>query len=371
MICVKLRQNEAYWSDKDERWHIYVQANGVRRHFVSTVGASSRKGKLQAERKADKWLEEQLSDENQKVEVLFDKWIESLKDRTQTAYWMQYQSYGRNWIKPAVGHKRMAALRESDLDAIVAAAYKKGLAKKSLMNIRSCLMAFLKYARKCRATTLMPEEIVLPKNAPTHGKRSLEPAEIEKVFTSDETAYRGQPRKEYYRFLYRFMIFEGLRPGEALGLRWEDVQADEYEIRRAINYQGEITTGKNANARRRHALSEYSAKILAEQKAMLHEAGIVSPWVFPDEEGSPTSQRKLLTIWDRYCKHNGIAKITLYELRHTNYSVNKEMPESYKKMLFGHSADFNGDAVYSHAIDGDLRAAAAMNEAAFLKIIKK
>ncbi|MBP5212526.1 MAG: tyrosine-type recombinase/integrase [Pyramidobacter sp.] len=369
----KLRQNEAHWSDSDQRWHIHVQYQGVRRHFVSSLGASSRKGKLEAERKADRWLEDQLSDETVRVEVLFDRWIDALKGRTQTAYWKQYESYGRCWIKPVVGKKTMAKLRESDLDTVIGQAYKKGLAKKSLMNIRSCLTAFLKYARKCRATTLMGDEIVLPKAAPIKGKRSMTSEEIGKVFTSGWTAYRGQPRKEFYINLYRFLLFEGLRPGEALGLRWEDIDlaGGEYEIRRAINYLGEITTGKNENARRRHALSEYSRKILDAQKALLREWGIISPWVFPSDSGTCASQRVLEAAWYRYLAHNGIARITLYELRHTNYSVNKDMPSAYKKMLFGHSAKFDGDQVYDHTRDGDLAAAATMNENAFLSIIAK
>lgn len=366
-----LRKNEAYWSDKDERWHIYVQANGVRRHFVSTVGVSSRKGKLQAERKADKWLEEQLSDENQKVEVLYDKWIESLKERTQTAYWTQYEGYGRCWIKPAIGSKRMSKLTEADLDRILAAAYQHGLARKTLQNIRSCLSAFLKYARKCKATTLVADDIIIPRNAPVGKKECLTPDEVSTVFTSDETTFRGITRPDFYINLYRFLLFEGLRPGEALGLKWADIDEDGYEIKRAYNAQSEITQGKNDNARRRHSLSAYSRELLDAQKKLLREYGILSPFVFPRKDGTPTKQRAALKAWERYCEHNKINHISLYELRHTNYSLNKAMPEAYKKMLFGHSAKFNGDAVYDHEIAGDLEYAAKMNEAAFLKIIKK
>ena len=117
----RIRTTEAYWSESDQRWHIYVQMNGVRRGFVSDKALSqptNRKGKLQAERKADKWLETQLNDENQKVEVLFDKWIESLKERTRKSHWGQYEQYGRNWIKPAIGYKRMTAINENDFDGI-------------------------------------------------------------------------------------------------------------------------------------------------------------------------------------------------------------------------------------------------------------
>lgn len=365
----KLRQNEASWSEKDQRWHIYVQSNGVRRHFVSSVGASSRKGKLQAERKADKWLEDQLNDENVKLDVLFGRWIDSLKDRTQTAYWKQYESYGRNWIKPLIGQKRMNQLNENDLDRVIAAAYKKGLSHKSLCNIRSCLVSFLKYARKGKVITLVPDDIIVPQNAPRGEHKCLSPDEVRIVLSSDTTTYRGKPCSEFYINAYRFLLLEGLRPGELFGLQWSDIEDGGYTVSRAINSLGEVTTGKNKNAKRAHALGEYSAAVLAAQKEMLKKRGMVVPYVFPDFDGQPMRIRNIYEAWKRYCAANGIRVTSLYELRHTNYSVNKDMPDAYKKMLFGHSAKFDGDAVYDHRMDGDLAAAARMNDAAFRKIV--
>lgn len=43
------------------------------------------------------------------------------------------------------------------------------------------------------------------------------------------------------------------------------------------------------------------------------------------------------------------------------------MPTAYKKMLFGHSAKFNGDAVYDHEAGQSLAIAAEINERSFLK----
>lgn len=366
----KLRSNEAKWIESAQRWRIDVQSGGVRRTFVSDIALGrARKGKLQAERKADAWLEQRLNDENQKVEILFDKWIEALKARTQTAYWKQYDSYGRNWIKPAVGHKRMAALTETDLDNIIAAAYKKGLAKKSLSNIRSCLTAFLKYARKSKATTLVADDIILPRNAPTGTHRCLKPDEVVTVLTSDLSTFNRKVCRDVNINLYRFLLFEGLRPGEVLGLQTADVHDGYYEINRAVNSLGEVTTGKNENARRRHALSAYSKMLLDRQRAELRERGIVSHYVFPGPDGRAMKQSTLYKAWGRYCKYNHLTAVSLYELRHTNYSVNKDMPVAYKKALFGHSANFDGDAVYDHILDGQLEVAASMNEAAFMKLV--
>lgn len=45
------------------------------------------------------------------------------------------------------------------------------------------------------------------------------------------------------------------------------------------------------------------------------------------------------------------------------------MPEAYKKLLFCHSAKFDGGVVYDHMMAGNLETAAKMNDDAFRKIV--
>lgn len=45
------------------------------------------------------------------------------------------------------------------------------------------------------------------------------------------------------------------------------------------------------------------------------------------------------------------------------------MPEALRKMAFGHSRKFDGDAVYSHEMDGDREKIAMYTDEAFGKII--
>ena len=73
----------------------------------------------------------------------------------------------------------------------------------------------------------------------------------------------------------------------------------------------------------------------------------------------------------RYCKANQIPPVSLYELRHTFVSVNKEMPSSLKKMAVGHSKDMDTESTYGHQMADDLERAAAYSEAAFDAIIRK
>ena len=65
-----------------------------------------------------------------------------------------------------------------------------------------------------------------------------------------------------------------------------------------------------------------------------------------------------------------ITVVSLYELRHTYVSVNKEMPEGLRKMTIGHSQDMDTEGTYGHQMAGDLAKAAAFTEEAFSEIIK-
>ena len=49
-----MRKNEAVWLDKYNRWQIKVQSDGVRKTFYSSQ--KGRKGKIEAEAKADKFI---------------------------------------------------------------------------------------------------------------------------------------------------------------------------------------------------------------------------------------------------------------------------------------------------------------------------
>lgn len=181
---------------------------------------------------------------------------------------------------------------------------------------------------------------------------------------------------------YRFLLVSDLRPGELLGLQWRDLNGDTLTVSRSLTDDREISRGKNENARRTIKLIPVAQEELRQQKLMLKMLGVVSPYVFPAEDGHYITQENFRIRWRRYCVANDIGYrgqskkdygryITPYEFRHTSYSINKEMPDGLKKLAFGHSRRFNGDTVYSHGMKGDLEAIAEYSEKAFAEILKK
>lgn len=55
------RKNEASWIESRQRWQIKVQQDGVRKTFTSVL--PGKKGKADAERQADRWLEDSTTAE--------------------------------------------------------------------------------------------------------------------------------------------------------------------------------------------------------------------------------------------------------------------------------------------------------------------
>ncbi len=357
------RTNTAKWMEQHQRWQINVQKDGIRKSFYSST--PGRTGQRECNTKADEWLDEGIVDPSKRVKVLYSEWIESLKATTGQSHWRQYESYGENWICKRVGHIKIGTLHKGHLQSILDAAYARGLSWKTLKNIRGCAVAFIKYARTNKYTALIIEDLHIPASAPTGERTILQPNDLLKLFTLDNTAKYGKPVKEIYINAYRFEVATGLRPGEVIGLEWRDIQDSTVNINKSVNQYGEQTRGKNRNAVRSFALTTLASAILRQQRLMLFELGFHSDIVFPNKYGERASQSDYYKRWVRYRDAASMSPATPYELRHTFVSIVKQLPEGLLKPLVGHSIDMNTYATYSHELVGDTDTTAELVQQAF------
>jgi integrase len=372
-----IRTNTAKWLEGQKRWQINVQKDGKRRTF--TCSTPGRTGQRICNKKADDWLENNIVDPRIKVQTLWAKLIETKKAAGHSrSQWSQFDQYGRNYVFKVIGHRRVASLTEQDLQDVIFYAHQhpvKGnpLSYKSLHAIRDCLCAFIKFARKNNISTLIPEFLVIPKDAPRPEKRALQPKDIYTLLTSDDTTYRDKVVKDWYIHAFRLAAIVGLRPGELYGLRKGDVDIDTGECRicGAINFFNEATRGKNKNALRTFVLPDIALSEVRAQITMLRQHGVISPYLFPDQNGNATKQSVAYRQWIRYREHNGISDITPYELRHTFFSVNKEVPKELVKMVGGHSDEFDTFGTYGHRLEGELTRAAELINDAYVDILRR
>lgn len=365
-----MRQNEAKWIEARGRWQINVQQDGARRTFTSST--PGRRGKAEAERKAEAWLDDTTTAETARAEKLLDLYKEHLKRTKSTSHAGQYGGFIRLYIAPIIGHKKIARLTVGDLQDVLDLAFaNRGLSDKTLRDVRGCLMNWLKWARAHGYTRLHPEGLTIPQGAKKPEKKILQPADVATLFRASDTVLRGKRVEDWYIHAYRFAVITGLRPGELTGLSPADVTGQKCTVRRSVNIHGEITQGKNQNARRTFRLPEQAAREVEAQRAMLKAEGLISPYLFPAPDGGAMVNKNFLRAWRRYCETHGMTETTLYELRHTYVSINKEMPSGLKKMVIGHSESMDTEGTYSHALAGDLARAAQYTERAFSAILEE
>lgn len=154
------RTNTAVWEEKYSRWRVAVQKDGIRKQFYSST--PGRTGQREANAKADRWLDEGIAVKASRVEDAGKLWLKSVELTTDHTNYRPVESRWRIWVLPMIGKKRLSSLTEQDLQDVINRAFAAGLSKKTLESIRGDMTSFLKYCRKSKLSTFLPEDVKIP-----------------------------------------------------------------------------------------------------------------------------------------------------------------------------------------------------------------
>lgn len=362
-----IRKNEAIWIKGRSRWQINVQKDGERRTFVSS--APGKRGKIEAERKADKWLEDGDINDAIRLSELWELFLLDTKDATGSANYIKHEQIGRTWLLPELKHKRISKITCQDWQRCINAAYKAGRAKKTCQNIRGSIVALYRYAKMRQISMIRPEGLTIPKDAPSKSRTILQADDLAKLFEDDTIVVRKKIVPVWYINLWRLIVLTGLRRGEACGLLWSDIDNTVLTVSRSINSLNEITQGKTQNAKRVFVLSSMAQQTLVSQRKMVLQKGIISEWVFCDELGQRPNSNEVYRQWRKYRTQHGITS-SIHEIRHTHISWLKSVaPEPLLKREVGHGIDMDTYGIYGHAVDGEMQIIADTVDAVFMPII--
>lgn len=368
------RKNEAVWREPRKMWQINVQKDGVRKSFYSSI--EGKKGKIEAEKKADKWLATSANKDNAKFGKVWDEWLQRLlkTNGEQSSIYYNTETYGRLYILPYLKLRRLASITQQDWQDVIDDLYAtKKLSKATLTFVRGVMTSFWRYCHKSRYALERPDDIEIPRNAKVGVRKILQPSDLTVLMREDGSVRNGKPTPHlrcHYIYAWRFQVLTGLRPGELIGLKNEDIVGNVLTVSRAINISNVITPGKNKNARRSMVLNEYALNVLNDQRAYLKECGITSEWVFPAVDGSHAHERTVNQRLGAFCDVYGITRVTLYELRHTFVSINADVPDALLKQIVGHSESMDTRGVYGHEVEGQKEQTAALVQAALDKVLK-
>lgn len=169
-----------------------------------------------------------------------------------------------------------------------------------------------------------------------------------------------------HRFFAAFWVaaFTGMRRGELLGLRWEDLdeRAATISINRgliAVDYELHETRGKTRNARRRIDLDATTVMILTAwrdwQQAEQRAAGIeTAGWMFTVGKGEPIHPHAISQTFERIARRAGVPVIRLHGLRHTHGTllIAAGVPVKVVSERLGHATPSFTIDTYQHVLPG-------------------
>lgn len=302
--------------------------------------------------------------------MAFGRWIDywyqtycrpALRDSTRAVY----ENHIYKHIIPAIGNKPLNKIKENDLQtfysglkesgrAIRAEIYGAGLSDRTVRAVHACCRAALEKAVKLKLIRMNPADMCrLP---PKKGK--------EKQILSDDEMRRLliQAKEDGFFEMFLLDLTTGMRRGELLALKWEDIDLDSGEVHvtkqiRMKNGETVISSPKTKNAVRTFILPETMLNIMKDYKKSCN-----SEWVFPspiksDAPRDPTACRKSLTkILERAgCKH-----VRFHDLRHTfaTNALKYGMDVKTLAATIGHASAETTLDIYSHVTD-DMKKQAA------------
>ncbi len=193
----------------------YVGPDGKRRYVSGKTKEETRKALREARSNADAGLVFEAG--SLTVGEYLDRWLaDSVKDTVRQRTYERYESITRVHIKPAIGRLKLKALTPAHARALYRQKLDSGLSPRTVNYIHVTLHKALSQAVSDGLVQRNTAQVKAPRPEKPE-IRPLSPDQARKlVVTAREIGDR-------YAALYVVALHTGLREGEMLGLRWDDV----------------------------------------------------------------------------------------------------------------------------------------------------
>jgi integrase len=350
----------------------YVGPEGKRRYVSGKNKEEARRALREARANADHGLV--FDADNLKVGEYLDRWLsDSVSDTVKATTFERYEQITRLHLKPALGRVKLKALTPAHVRGLYREKLEAGSPARTVRYVHTTLHKALKQAVM---DGLIPRNATEAVRPPQPTREEMHPLTPEHAKHLLKVAHETGDRLEA---LYALAVHTGLRQGEVLGLKWDDVDLDDgsLQVRRtlAITKDGPVfTTPKTAGSRRSVKLTSKATDALrshlTRQLAEIDRVG--SLWsenglIFASETGEPLDRRTVTNMkFKRLLKRAGLPQIRFHDLRHmcaTLLLTRNVNPKIVSEML-GHSTIAITLDIYSHVLPNMRnQAAAAMEDA--------
>jgi len=284
--------------------------------------------------------------------------------RLRPATLRTYETNVRLHLVPGLGRKRLARLSPGDVRAFLADRRAAGLAPATVKQLHAILRSALQHAVR---------EELLPRNvARLVVVSNGEPHRVDPLSVDEARALLAAARGDRLFPLWAVALSIGLRRGEALGLRWCDVDLVDGRVQVCQTLQRAggrlvLVPPKTERSRRSIPLPEVAtAALSAHRAAMTSEADAQGRTlesdglVFTTSIGTPLEPRNVNRSFTALLAKAGLRHVRLHDLRHTCATLLLAQGVAPRVVMdtLGHSAIAVTMNTYSHVMPSLQREAA-------------
>ena len=322
-----------------------------------------------------------FDDENMTVGEYVTRWLEdSAKGDLAPRTYGNYRLQVRRHIVPAIGRVKLAKLNPAHVQSLYAKKLRDGLKPSSVRYIHAVLRRALEQAVRWNLIPRNPAAVVDPPKVRQEEIKSLDPGQARQFLRTAGEADDG------LEALYVLSLTAGLRMGEALGLKWSDIDLDAGTLR--VNRQlqrtrrdedrgapGRLVFSEPKNASRRTvdlpqtalaALKRHHKKQL-EEKLKAGGAYEDDGLVFATAKGTPLDAQNVVNRhFKPLLRSAGLPAIRWHDLRHSCFTLllSRGVHPKYVQHLAGHASIQLTLDRYSHWMPSmGKHTASAMDEA--------
>jgi integrase len=307
------------------------------------------------------------SDERRSLGVFLDQWLEERRNagKIRPKTFRSYEQLIRVHVKPDLGRIPLAKLTPQQTQSFLNRKLADGLSPRTVQYLHAVLRCALNRAVKWRLVAQNVVALTDPPRVPRH--------EIEPLAPEQARALLDAIQGDRLEALYTVAIALGLRQGEALGLRWRDVDLERGTLAvrmelQHVNGAFQLVELKTERSRRTLPLPAVAVATLrshharqAEERLAAGDAWRDNDLIFATRLGKPLSARNVFRAYQRTLARAGFPHMRFYDLRHTCATLLLAQGVDLRTIMetLGHSQISLTMNTYAHLIPALQREAAS------------
>jgi len=304
------------------------------------------------------------------VKEYAEQWIQERRRKYKPTTWESYQSILKYKVLPALGHLNLSSLNRDRVKEFLLDELDRKTAtgkELSLKTVKNTLKVLSRMLNAAHLDGHIPQNYALDlkdlMGSPAEYLVVPLTKEEEQRFLQAVQAYEPQ----WYPFFF-LLLRAGLRIGEALALRVDDILFDERQIWvRRVWSKGGLQENTKSNKQRKVDMSWKLAEVLRayidrlNREAELHWQPTPT-WLFEGLQALPyTQQHVRRNIFHPILKEAGLRSFRIHDLRHTFATRlllqgdSRGVTLKYVSTMLGHKSIAITADTYTHLIPGQLR----------------